>query len=175
MTTNGGNSSSDADAAINRVLEAERAAKREVAACRREALLILREARARSRALADRTDRRINRVHALSDAAIQRSLASIAIEEGAFSDTPRMTEALSQRLDTAIDGLIEETKHYLTEGVELSEVAGLKTRLQAAVDRRTDFTGFVEAQIVGDAAGTKFALGDLLKPADLLKAVTEAA
>jgi hypothetical protein len=71
------------------------------------------------------------------------------------------------------DGLIEETKHYLTEDVELFEVAGLKTQLQTAVDRRTDFTDFVEAQIIGNAAGTKFGLGDLLKPADLLKALTD--
>ena len=107
MTTSSLNPT-NADAAINRVLEAEQAAKREVVACRREALLILREARALSRAVVDRADRRINRVHALSDAAIKRTLANIAVEESLLSDSPRLTATLSQRLDAAIERLIEE-------------------------------------------------------------------
>ncbi len=108
MTANGPNPTSGADAAINRVLEAEQAAKREIAECRGKALAILREARSKSRAVASRTDRRINRVHALSDTGINRSLADIAIQARMLSDTPEMTHILSQQLDAAIDRLIEE-------------------------------------------------------------------
>jgi Mg2+ and Co2+ transporter CorA len=108
MTANRSNLFSGADAAINRVLEAEQAAQREIAECRRKALVILREARSTSRALAGRTDRRINRIHALSDSAINRALADIAIETRMLSDTPEMTDALSKQLDAAINRLIEE-------------------------------------------------------------------
>lgn len=108
MTAYGLNPSSGADAAINRVLEAEQAAKREIAQCRRKALAILHEARSKSRAVADRTDRRINRIHALSDAAVNRSLANIAIESGMLADTPELTDAMSEQLDAAITRLIDE-------------------------------------------------------------------
>ena len=100
--------SNGADAAINRVLAAEQAAKKEIGECRRQALAILREARARSRAVADRADRRINQVHALCDAAIDRTLADIAVEAGTLSDTPELTDTLSGQLDAAIDRLVEE-------------------------------------------------------------------
>ena len=104
----GSNDSTAADAAINRVLAAEQTAQQEVAQCRRQALGILREARSRARAVAKRADRRINRVHALSDAAIHRALADISIESQMLSGTPELTPDLAQRLDSAIDRLIGE-------------------------------------------------------------------
>ena len=104
----GSNDSTAADAAINRVLAAEQAAQQEVAQCRRQALGILRDARSRARAVAKRADRRINRVHALSDAAIHRALADISIDSQMLSGTPELTPELVQRLDSAIDRLIGE-------------------------------------------------------------------
>ena len=69
----------------------------------------------------------------------------------------------------AFDGIIEEAKGYLTEGVMLADVEGLEDRIQAAVNRRTEFTDYVTEKVVGEMTGTKFAIGDLLKPAELLK------
>jgi hypothetical protein len=97
-----------ASEAINRVLAAEQAAAAEIVECRRKALAILREGRARGRAIADRADRRINRVHLLSDAAIERALAEIAAETGKVSETPAITPQLAARLDVAIEELVGE-------------------------------------------------------------------
>ena len=97
-----------ADAAINTVLGAERAAEAEIAECRRKALAILREARARSRAIMSRADQRINRVHALTDAALDHTLADIAAEARKLSGAPSMTSALAEQLDDAVDRLIGE-------------------------------------------------------------------
>lgn len=104
----GSNQSTAADAAINRVLAAEQAARQEVARCRRQALGILRQARSRARSVEERADRRINRIHALSDAAIHRALADISIESQMLSVPPELTPELAQRLDSAIDRLIRE-------------------------------------------------------------------
>ncbi len=73
----------------------------------------------------------------------------------------------------AFDGLIEETKGYLTEGIALSEVEGLNVKIDAAVKRRSEFTDYVTDQVLGDTRGTRFGLGDLLKPAELFKALLD--
>jgi len=104
----GNNDSGAADAAINRVLEAEQTARQEIAQCRRQALKILSQARSRTRAIAQRADRRINRVHALSDTAIQQALKDIDIESRMLAGTPELTPDLAQQLDGAIDRLIGE-------------------------------------------------------------------
>ena len=103
-----GSESSSADTAINRVLEAEQSAQREVAQCRVQALEVLQESRARARAVAERADQRINRVHAICDAAIHRALKDISIESQMLAGTPELTPELTQRLDDAIDRLIRE-------------------------------------------------------------------
>ena len=69
---------------------------------------MLQEARIHTRKVAGRADRRINRVHAFSDAAIQRALKDIAIESQMLAGTPELTPELSQRLDNAVDRLIRE-------------------------------------------------------------------
>ena len=104
----GNNGSSTADAAINRVLEAEQDAQQEIAQCRVQALRVLREARTRARAVAQRADLRINRIHALCDAAIHRTLADISIESQMLAGPPELTPELAQRLDQAINRLIRE-------------------------------------------------------------------
>lgn len=104
----GSNDSGAADAAINRVLEAEQTARQEIAHCRLQALEVLRQARSSARAVTQRADRRINRVHSLSDAAIQRALKDIDIESRMLVGTPELTPDLVQQLDEAIDRLIGE-------------------------------------------------------------------
>ncbi len=104
----GSNDSAAADAAINRVLAAEQTAQQEVTQCREQALGILREARSRARAVAEQADRRINRVHALSDAAIHRALADISIGAQMLSGAPEPPPEVAQRLDLAIGRLIRE-------------------------------------------------------------------
>ena len=108
MSPKGSNDSMAADAAINRVLAAEQTTRQEVAQCRRQALASVQRARVRARAVAERADRRINRIHSLSDAAIHHALADIARESRMLSGTPELTAELAQRLDGAIDGLIRE-------------------------------------------------------------------
>lgn len=102
------NESTAADAAINRVLAAERAAQQDVSRCHRQALEILHRARSRARAVEERADRRIKRIHTISDAAIHRALADISIESQMLSRSPELTPDLDQRLDSAIDHLIRE-------------------------------------------------------------------
>jgi vacuolar-type H+-ATPase subunit H len=97
-----------ADDAINRVLQAEHTAQAEITECRRQALAILREARARSRAVSDRADRRITRIHRLCDAALDRELARLATAARDLTAPPRLTPDLSARLDRALERLITE-------------------------------------------------------------------
>jgi vacuolar-type H+-ATPase subunit H len=97
-----------ADNAINRVLEAERAAQAEIVECRRQALAILREARARARAVSARADRRTGRIRHLCDQAVERELAAIAVEAHGLATAPRLTPELSARLDKALERLVTE-------------------------------------------------------------------
>lgn len=73
----------------------------------------------------------------------------------------------------AFDGLIEEGKGYLTEDIALADVQGLDLRVQTAVNRRTEFTDYVREKVLGDAAGTRLGLGDLIKPEALLRELIE--
>jgi vacuolar-type H+-ATPase subunit H len=100
--------SNTADAAINRVLEAERTAQNEIAACRRDALAILSEARARSRALAERADRRITLLHKRSDNSLKRELTRLRRQARELSAPPKLTPELSASLDKALDLLLRE-------------------------------------------------------------------
>jgi vacuolar-type H+-ATPase subunit H len=97
-----------ADAAINRVLEAERAAQDSIAGCRSNALAILSESRARARAVAERADRRINRLHALSDASLAALREQLQEQARGLSSAPGLTPELSARLDAALDQLLDE-------------------------------------------------------------------
>jgi vacuolar-type H+-ATPase subunit H len=102
------NDDTAADAAIDRVLTAEARARDEINHCRRQALAILREARSRARGISRRADRRIGRVRRLSDTGLKTRLDRIAEQSLALSEAPRLTAELQQRLDRAIDRLIDE-------------------------------------------------------------------
>jgi vacuolar-type H+-ATPase subunit H len=99
---------SEADDAINRVLQAEQTAQADITECRRQALAILREARVRSRAVTERADRRISHIHRLCDAALERELARLAAEARSLAAPPRLTPELAARLDRALGQLVTE-------------------------------------------------------------------
>lgn len=67
----------DVDAAIARVLQAEQAARERVAACEREAVAIVQQAREQARRIAARAAQRTARVHARVAAALAARLAAI--------------------------------------------------------------------------------------------------
>ena len=101
---------------------------------------------------------------------IGESYARFLHEQGrADAGTYAQGILLYAQAKAAFDGLIEETKSCLTEGIELTEVEGLEKRIEAAVNQRAELTDYVTEKVVGDTRGTKFGLGDLLKPAELLK------
>jgi vacuolar-type H+-ATPase subunit H len=98
----------DTDAAIDRVLQAEAAAREEINLCRRQALAILREARSRAGRISQRTDRRIGKARRIADNALKARLEAIAEQSRALSDPPRITPDMESRLEQAIDRLIRE-------------------------------------------------------------------
>lgn len=67
----------DVDAAIARVLQAEQAARERVAACEREAVAIVQQAREQARRIAARAAQRTARVHARVATALAARLAEI--------------------------------------------------------------------------------------------------
>jgi vacuolar-type H+-ATPase subunit H len=98
----------ETDAAINRVLEAERFAREEIRSARGQALTLLREARAHSRRVRQGLDRHIRRVHRLCDVALERERAALARQAAAVAEPPILTEVLTQRLDAALERLLDE-------------------------------------------------------------------
>jgi len=80
---------------------------------------------------------------------------------------------LYARAQAAFNGLIEEAKSYLTEGIDLAEVEGLDLQIRSAVERRSEFTDFVANQVLTAAAGAKGGIIDLPKPEELFKALVE--
>jgi len=98
----------NAEAAIDRVLNAEGLAREEINRCRRHALAILRESRSRARIVSQRADRRIGQVRRISDAALKSRLAAIAEQSRPLSDPPCLTRELEAQLDHAIEQLIGE-------------------------------------------------------------------
>jgi vacuolar-type H+-ATPase subunit H len=97
-----------ADEAFNRVLQAEQATVESINDCRRAALGVLRQARNRARAISQHADRRVSRVHALSDAALQRELERIEAETQRLDPSPVMTAELEAATELAISRLLRE-------------------------------------------------------------------
>lgn len=97
-----------ADAAIDRVLAAEVRAREAIIGCRRQALAILREARARARRLANRGEVRVGRVQAMCDARLERLRAASATRRAALEGRPELTPELNARLDAALERLLQE-------------------------------------------------------------------
>jgi vacuolar-type H+-ATPase subunit H len=101
----------DVDAAIARVLQAEQAARERVAACERDAVAIVQQAREQARRIAARAARRTARVHARVSAALAARLADIEARrpsaaggaEPATPGDPRIA-AVAERLARELTG-----------------------------------------------------------------------
>ena len=93
------------DAAIARVLEAERAAREDVAAARREALAIAEAARSAVRDLDARTERRIRSMRAAFAAATQRELDDLARATAHAAERCSLSPEDEARVDAAVASL----------------------------------------------------------------------
>jgi len=112
--------SASVDESINRVLTAERVARDAVAECRRQALIILEDAREQARRIEMRAEGRISAVSALADFSIRRkrspnrSTARRRATSGSmwkaavFTEQPDLPDEQLTRLDTVIDHLTGE-------------------------------------------------------------------
>jgi hypothetical protein len=89
------------DAAFDRVLAAEAAAKDGVAACRRAAADLIAAAQARARSIAEHTDQRMRLAHARADAGVARAVP-------VWSAPPPPAAAVPAGLDEAVETLIDE-------------------------------------------------------------------
>lgn len=102
------------DAAMNRVLAAERDARVAVSECRAEASRLVAEAEGRARALAGRSEAHIKLAHRRADAAIAQAVAGLA-EVGpeptsglgvAQSGSEVAPEPLANAVETLIDEIL---------------------------------------------------------------------
>ena len=101
------NAHSDAavEAAIARVLAAERAARDALAQARVDAAAITDAARERARAFGERTERRMQRVRNAYDAATEAGLADIAADAARIEESERQTSADRMKLVAAVGAL----------------------------------------------------------------------
>jgi regulator of protease activity HflC (stomatin/prohibitin superfamily) len=102
-----------ADAAIARVLAAERDARAAVAECALQAEGELQSARDRARAIAARSADRVARVQRSTDAQLDAALARIAAERAALAQPHGDPQVDARRLAAAVATLADE----LTRGV----------------------------------------------------------
>lgn len=96
------------DDAINRVLLAEKEARKEVDVCRHKAALIISNGRERVRRILSRADERIIKVHAIADQITERKLAEIHINSALLSEHDEFDEILRGNVDEAIEQLTAE-------------------------------------------------------------------
>lgn len=100
--------SASVDEAINRVLTAERGARVAVAECRRQALVVLEDAREQARRIEVRAEGRISAVSSLADCSIRQKIAGIEAEAAALTEQPDLSDDQLKHLDRVIDDLIGE-------------------------------------------------------------------
>ena len=97
------------DEVINQVLNAEHEARERVANCRAEAERIRTAAEERARAVAVRTEQRIQATHRIADQAVERVLAELrdrASRRADWSQDSDYREHLDRALDTLVDEMI---------------------------------------------------------------------
>lgn len=94
--------------AINRVLVAEKEARQEVDICRHKAALIIMNGRDRVRRIINRADKRIIKVHSISDRITERTLADFQINTALLSENDELDEKMLANVDKAIELLIAE-------------------------------------------------------------------
>ncbi len=95
------------DAAFNRVLDAEAAARDWLAACRREALALIADAEERARRIGERAEARMVAVHDIADAGVARAVAQMLADDTEL-ERDRPDAQTQVRLEQAIVALVEE-------------------------------------------------------------------
>ena len=98
----------EAEATASRVLEAERAARAQVAQCEAEAARRVSDANARAQALRERTEARITRLSARMTAQAEERLRQIRVEHERIADETGADAATLARLQSAIGNLVSE-------------------------------------------------------------------
>ena len=98
----------EAEAAASRVLEAERAARAQVAQCEDEAAHRVDEANARAQALRERTEARIGRLSVRMTLQAQERLHQIRTEKERLSGETGADATMLARLDSAVEKLVSE-------------------------------------------------------------------
>jgi vacuolar-type H+-ATPase subunit H len=96
------------DAAIARVLEAERAARDAVLAAEGEAARLNEEARARARTIAERCERRIRSVLAVHDAHAAAHIAALDAEAASLGRPHVLDAAEVEQVRRAVEALAAE-------------------------------------------------------------------
>ena len=96
------------DAAIGRVLDAERAAREAVAEATREADRIVEQAHVTARAVAERAQRRITRIRAAFEAAATREIERLDAADAREEGVRELDDEDRARLARAIDALCDE-------------------------------------------------------------------
>ncbi len=91
-----------ADAAINRVLEAEQRAREAIARCREEAAQRVTEARLRARRIEERADRRVSKLRAACQQWTAAQAAKLLAEAEELRSCPAIDEVRRARLDEVI-------------------------------------------------------------------------
>lgn len=97
-----------ADAAIARVLGAERDARSAVAECARQAEREVQTARERVRAISARGAERVARVQRITDSQLSAALARVAAERAALALPAGDRDLGAARLQSAVDTLADE-------------------------------------------------------------------
>jgi hypothetical protein len=107
MPQGDGGSGADAasvDAAIARVLQAERDAREDVARCARDAEVMIEQAHERARQVARRAAHRSVRVQRWSAATLQRQLDELALQQAQIEQSPAQVGGPG-RLQQAVEAL----------------------------------------------------------------------
>ncbi len=99
---------SDADMAINRVLQAEVEAREAIESCRREAAARIIQAGSMARRISTRVDRRVARISALADRAIAAQCGELEQQARALQADGGLADDERARLDRAVTRLIDD-------------------------------------------------------------------
>jgi vacuolar-type H+-ATPase subunit H len=94
-----------ANSAVNRVLEAERLAKKAIEGCRQGAAEVVESARRQARRIVERTDARVSAVHIRCDLDVAQRKAEIDAAARNIPTDVDLTEQDLAKLDEAVEAL----------------------------------------------------------------------
>ena len=101
------------EAAINRVLEAEKEARQAIESCRLDARHIVNRARQEATRSLERADGRIGLMHRRCEQSVGRRLAELRAEAERIPDEAVLEPDMRERLEAIVQGLAQE----MTTGV----------------------------------------------------------